>query len=660
MALLAGLTLTALASRVRAAPAPTEHELLLFDEAVISAASKHPQVVTDAPSWVSIISREDIRRFGVRTLSEALRLVPGFYGTYDRNYDYVGVRGFLRPGDYNNRILLLINGLTYNDDIYGSAPLGYDFGIDLEAIDHIEVIRGPGSALYGGNAIFAVVNVVTATGETRPGLQVLGETGSFYRRRGQASFGRVFDNGLDVFIDGSYFAVDGPGKLFFPEFDSPETNDGVAIDLDGEWAWNFYLRARWKDLVLQGGVNRRSKDIPTASYETVFDAPGTRTLDGRQFAELLYQKDLSSELSLTGRAYYNGTMYRGTYVYAGEGEDRIDNQDRAWSNSAGAELRGQWTLADRNILTGGVEYTYHPSVTQKNFDPGEPPTVDVARSYTSWGVYLQDELRLTSWATLIGGARYDEYYGSLEQVSPRMALILRPQPSTNIKLLYGRAFRPPSVYERYYSAPSGDGAQFGNPGLGAETISTYEIDLEQDLWGGARGTLALYHYELDGLIDPFTIEQEGISGTQFQNGPSAQANGLDLELRVPLPRRCQARASFSAQRVRSQGAQLTNSPSFLGKVELLFPVPLGPIELEGAAELLVSSPRKTLAGNEVGTVNTLNLNLWYDTPIDRLALSLGLYNLLDQHYADPGGVDLVQDRIVQDGFTFRLQGRYAF
>lgn len=655
-----GVLVSAVAHAASAAEPPPERELLLFDELVVSAAAKHPQVTADAPSWVSVISREDIRRFGVRTLAEALRLVPGFYGTYDRNYDYVGVRGFLRPGDFNNRILLLVNGLTYNDDIYGSASLGYDFGIDLEAIDHIEVIRGPGSALYGGNAIFAVVNVVTATGESLPGLRVLGETGSFYRRRGQATLGHVFDNGLDVFIDGSYLAVDGPGKLFFPEFDSPDTNNGVAVDLDGEWAWDFYLRARWQDLVLQGGVNRRSKDIPTASYGTVFDAPGTRTIDGRQFAELLYQKDLSPDLSVTGRAYYGGVTYRGTYVYAGESDDLIRNQDRASSNSAGGELRGQWSIAERIILTIGTEYNNHPAVEQENFNPGEPPIVDVTRSFSNWGVYLEDELRAASWASLVAGARYDEYYGRLEQVSPRVALILRPRPGTNLKLLYGRAFRPPSVYEQYY-AFSGEGdVQFANPQLGAETISTYEIDLEQGLWGGAHGVLALYHYELDGLIDPVTVEEDGITGTQFQNGPSVQADGLDTELRVPLPQRCQLRTSFSAQRVRSQGARLTNSPSFLGKVELLFPVPLGPIHLEGAAELLVLSPRKTLAGNEVGTVNTLNLNLWYDTPVEKLAFSLGLYNLLDQHYADPAGVEHVQDRLRQDGFTFRLQARYAF
>jgi outer membrane receptor protein involved in Fe transport len=215
------------------------------------------------------------------------------------------------------------------------------------------------------------------------------------------------------------------------------------------------------------------------------------------------------------------------------------------------------------------------------------------------------------------------------------------------------------VYEQYY-ASEGEPAQFANPRLDPENIATYEVDLEQGMWGDASGTLALYHYDLDDLIDPVEVDIDGVEGTQFRNGPSADAYGLDVELRQPLPYHSLLRTSFSAQRVRSQGERLSNSPAYLGKVQLLFPLPLGPFDVDAAAELLVVSPRTTLAGNQVGTVNTLNLNLWYDTPVRDLVLTLGLYNLLDQHYSDPGGVEHVQDSIPQDGLTFRTQVRYAF
>ncbi len=125
----------------------------------ISTAAKYEQTSREAPASVTIISSEDIERFGYRTLDEVLMTVRGFYTSYDRNYSYVGIRGFSRPTDYNDRVLLLINGHTTNENFYGSAFIGTDLALNLEAVDRIEIVRGPGSALYGTGAMFAVINI---------------------------------------------------------------------------------------------------------------------------------------------------------------------------------------------------------------------------------------------------------------------------------------------------------------------------------------------------------------------------------------------------------------------------------------------------------------------------------------------------------------------
>jgi iron complex outermembrane receptor protein len=346
---------------------PPLRRCCLFEEPTVSAAAKHPQTIDNAPSSVSVITREDIRRFGYRTLAEALRSQRGFYGTYDRDYDYIGVRGFLRPGDYNDRILLLVNGQVYNDDIYQTAPLGYDFGIDLEAIDHIEVIRGPGSALYGGNALFAVVNVVTLTGREAPGVAALAETGSFWRKRGQTNIGHTFENGGDVFASGSVMDVDGQRDLFYPAYDSPRTNFGHARNDDSERAYNFFLNGSYKGFTLQGGANSREKQIPTGAFGTTFNDPGTTTVDGRQFADLRYTTEPLENVTVAGRAFYNGVRYHGTFIYGG-GVNRIKNEDLANSNWLGGEVTTRWQVTPEWALTGGTEYTYHPRVEQENFD----------------------------------------------------------------------------------------------------------------------------------------------------------------------------------------------------------------------------------------------------------------------------------------------------
>ena len=127
----------------------------------VYGASAYLQKVTEAPSSVTIVTAEQIRRYGFRTLADVLRSVRGFYVTYDRNYSYVGVRGFSRPGDYNARVLLLIDGHRLNDNVFGSALIGSEFPLDI-AIDRTPRDHpGPSSSLYGTSAFFAVINVIT-------------------------------------------------------------------------------------------------------------------------------------------------------------------------------------------------------------------------------------------------------------------------------------------------------------------------------------------------------------------------------------------------------------------------------------------------------------------------------------------------------------------
>lgn len=169
----------------------------LLNVDVVSTASKFPQEVRETPASVTVITKEDIHRYGHRTLSDALGSVRGFYTTYDRNYSYLGLRGVSRPGDYNTRFLLLLDGNRMNDGIYDMAPIGTDFPIDVSLIERIEVIRGPGSSLYGTSAFFAVVNVVTSTGASRNGFQVESRAGSLSTRGALASFGGVAGHGTE-------------------------------------------------------------------------------------------------------------------------------------------------------------------------------------------------------------------------------------------------------------------------------------------------------------------------------------------------------------------------------------------------------------------------------------------------------------------------------
>src|SRR5689334_10592849 len=106
----------------------------------VEGAARHTQRLTEAPASVTVITANEIETFGWRTLADVLKSVRGFYVTYDRNYSYVGVRAFGRPTDYNNRVLVMVDGRRLNDSIYDGAYIGTDFPLDLSTVDRVEVV----------------------------------------------------------------------------------------------------------------------------------------------------------------------------------------------------------------------------------------------------------------------------------------------------------------------------------------------------------------------------------------------------------------------------------------------------------------------------------------------------------------------------------------
>ena len=206
MLVVAALTLLALLCPPRAltqdAPATPNLLDMSLDQLMsvqidsVYGASGFTQKVTEAPASVTIVTSEEIQKHGYRTLADILRNVRGFYVTYDRNYDYLGVRGFGLPGEYNNSIALLIDGHRLNDNIFDAAQLGTDFPVDVDLIDRVEIIRGPNSSLYVASAFLAVINIVTKRGRDMKMVDVAGDAASYGTYKGRVSYGNRFSNGL--------------------------------------------------------------------------------------------------------------------------------------------------------------------------------------------------------------------------------------------------------------------------------------------------------------------------------------------------------------------------------------------------------------------------------------------------------------------------------
>ncbi len=192
----------------------------LMQVEVVYGPSRYAQKASEAPSSVTVVTAEQIKQYGYRTLADVLRSLRGFYVTYDRNYAYVGVRGFGRPGDYNSRLLVLVDGHRINDDIYGSVLVENGFVVDLDIVERVEVVRGPSSAIYGTSAFFPViVNVITKDAETL-GRAVGVEAASYGTLKERATWSGQLPGGLELVAAGAHSDSRGQ-SLYFPEFDSP-------------------------------------------------------------------------------------------------------------------------------------------------------------------------------------------------------------------------------------------------------------------------------------------------------------------------------------------------------------------------------------------------------------------------------------------------------
>src|ERR1035438_6626442 len=318
----------------------------------VYSASMYLQDDRQAPSSVTVVTAEEIRKCGYRTLADIFRSVRGFYVSYDRNYSYVGVRGFSRPGDYNTRILLLLNGHRLTDNLYNSALIGTDFQLDVDLIDRVEIVRGPSSSLYGTNAFFAVVNVITSDVHHFQGMALAGETDGFGTYKGRSTYGQRL-HGVDLFLSGTAYDSGGPARLFFPAFDSPSTNYGYALHADHDSSGSFFGRLSFGHFTLESAGSTREKQIPTAAFNTLFGDPRTHTVDDRGYLDLKYARTLQENAELTARISFDRVTYHG--VYANESADETGSKlNHDFGRGDWADIEVKITKQQLRRPAGGV------------------------------------------------------------------------------------------------------------------------------------------------------------------------------------------------------------------------------------------------------------------------------------------------------------------
>jgi len=613
---------------------------------VVSTASKFPQEIKEAPASITVITADEIRRYGHRTLADTLRSVRGFYTTYDRNYSYVGMRGFSRPGDYNTRVLLLIDGHRFNDPIYDMAAIGTDFPIDVSAIERVEVIRGPGSSLYGTNAVFAVINVVTRTGAQSKGLRAETSGGSLGTRGAALSFGHLFGGHREMLLAGSVHRANGVKNLHYPEFDEGTPGSGVAVGLDHDEAASLFGSFAVGRFTVRGGAISRTKQVPTASFVSVFGDDRLRLTDDRAFLNLVYDGPAGRGWSATGRLAYDYYGYEGFYPMDYGEPEPVMWLDHARSHVASGEMTLRRRFAGRHLVTVGAEVRRQLR-NHMSADDNSGSVVNVHHPGTILGVYVQDELRIFPWLLLNAGARVDRYPTFGSRATPRAGFVLLPRRQTAIKLLHGRAFRAPNAYEMYYY-PQMEGRT-----LEPEAVQNTEVVWEEYISTRVRSAVTAFRYRADQIIEQAAIETD----LYFNNVGGVEGSGLEAEVEVKLARGLSSRFSHAYARTLNAVSHtpVSNSPRHLSKLGLQIPVASFFVGLEGQ----FVGKRQTLGGETLDAFFTPNVIL--TSPAERrIGFTFGVYNAFNHTYSDPGAEEHVQQSIRQDGRTVLARIRVAF
>ncbi len=518
----------------------------------------------------SIVTAEQIKSMGATELHEVMETIPGIHAslqnsTSDYSYSLRGIRNAT-----NSEMLMMINGTRINTPFRGNTMSHFE--LPLEAVERVEVIRGPGSALYGADAFAGVINIITKKAKDINGTKLGVRAGDANTQSGWGQHSAKW-TGWDIAASLQYQHTDGdPNRMIYRD---AQTNIDKVFGTHASNAPDKY-QGRYETIDAHLNLQRKHWDIDFWSFSAL--DTGTRAganlaldpdggSDGQQYLSdvRFSSEDWLKNLELTAHI---------SYLYANFGAQGQLFPDNAqlplvngnFSNNPllpktlfpnGAvsalgrieniptiELSSIYKGFDNHILRLGTSFRYEQISTReaKNYGTGvitgSPRVVSGALTDVTNTPYvylpninrsifsgvLQDEWQFADNWQLTAGIRYDHYSDFGSTINPRAALVWDINKQLTTKLLYGKAFRAPSFSEQ---ANQNNPVLLGNKDLKPETINTFEWAIDYRPVKSLRTAVNVYYYQIKDLIA--AVPDVGKTSATFQNSGNQNGYGGEFE-----------------------------------------------------------------------------------------------------------------------------------
>ena len=477
----------------------------------VNIASKRNENIKNASGIITVITAAELTKYGARNLHDAMRLIPGVQQIYPQitHRNSVAIRGQV-AGALDKYFLILLNGQPLRDPmLYGiNAPV-YE-GIPLEAIERLEIIRGPGSVMYGSNAFSGVMDIITKDPNALPDNSIKISAGSFSSQINEAFVNtKIFDEGSLV---GSIRTSNSDGwELAFTD-----TGGNNSAFKNKNTSWGGFIEVNYGGFtanIFQAEV----KEVATLSNGLISHA--TERPSDRNFYSLVYEYDATEQWHLQTDFTMNTSDFAGSTEYDATDmvfEITAQGQYQQIAIDLGLNLHRNTLIDTSNITVSEVDYK---------------------------SVYAQLSTPLTDSMQVITGIQVIDPQVSEIQYSPRISLINTWSETLHSKLMYSQAYSSPTGIEFSLDLP---GLFSGNRNLVPTTIDTYDFQLTYQQ-SKIMLAMSLFYSEIDNSIVLESVIPGQPLPKQFTNVDLEKHHGMELESRWDISQTMQFIGSYSYQ-----------------------------------------------------------------------------------------------------------------